>query len=52
MIDWGVLAKIWAAYGVNIIVLTILLLIAWVVGIVIQRTAKTETEDKESPKKE
>ena len=37
MIDWGIVAKIWAGFGVNIIVLTILLLIAWIVGLVVQR---------------
>lgn len=51
MIDWGIVAKMWAGYGVNIIVLTILLLIAFIVGLVVQRTAKATAEDKESPKK-
>jgi len=37
MIDWGIVTKIWAGYGVNIIVLTILLLMAWIVGLVVQR---------------
>jgi hypothetical protein len=37
MIDWAIVAKIWAGYGVNIIVLTVLLLIAWIVGILVQR---------------
>jgi len=52
MIDWGTIGKIWSAYGVNILVLVILLLIAWAVGIVVQRMAKTGKEDKGSSKKE
>jgi Na+-transporting methylmalonyl-CoA/oxaloacetate decarboxylase gamma subunit len=51
MIDWGVVGKMWGAYGTNIIVLTILLLVAWIVGIVIQRTTKHSAGDKEKPKK-
>jgi Na+-transporting methylmalonyl-CoA/oxaloacetate decarboxylase gamma subunit len=38
MIDLGMVAKLWSAYGVNIIVLIILLLIAWIMGLVIQRS--------------
>ena len=38
MIDWAIVAKLWSAYGVNIIVLSILLLIAWIMGLVIQRS--------------
>jgi hypothetical protein len=38
MIDWAIVAKLWSAYGVNIIVLIILLLIAWITGLVIQRS--------------
>jgi len=38
MVDWAIVAKIWSAYGVNIIVLIILLLIAWIIGLVIQRS--------------
>jgi Na+-transporting methylmalonyl-CoA/oxaloacetate decarboxylase gamma subunit len=52
MIEWGAVGKMWGAYGTNIIVLTILLLIAWIVGIVIQRTTKKSKEDKESSKKD
>lgn len=37
MIDWAIIAKIWAGYGVNIIVLIILLLIAFIVGLVVQK---------------
>jgi Na+-transporting methylmalonyl-CoA/oxaloacetate decarboxylase gamma subunit len=38
MVDLAIAAKIWSAYGVNIIVLFILLLIAWIIGLVIQRS--------------
>jgi hypothetical protein len=38
MVDWAIVAKIWSAYGVNIIVLIILLLIAWIIGLVMQRS--------------
>jgi Na+-transporting methylmalonyl-CoA/oxaloacetate decarboxylase gamma subunit len=38
MVDWAIVARLWSAYGVNIIVLIILLLIAWIIGLVIQRS--------------
>jgi hypothetical protein len=37
VIDWHIVAEIWAGYSVNIIVLIILLLVAWIVGLVVQR---------------
>ncbi|MFH1382715.1 MAG: hypothetical protein ABIH70_07465 [Chloroflexota bacterium] len=47
MIDWGIVAKIWAAYGVNIVVLIVLLIVAWLVGLVVQRlSAKDKTSTK------
>lgn len=48
MIDWAIVAKIWASYGVNIIVLTVLLLIAWIIGILVQRL---QAKDKGNSKK-
>jgi Na+-transporting methylmalonyl-CoA/oxaloacetate decarboxylase gamma subunit len=47
MIDWTIVAKIWAGYGVNIIVLIVLLLIAWVVGILVQRLRVKDKEHSE-----
>ena len=45
MIDWNLVAKIaGGGYGVTILVLVILSLIAWVMGRIIQR-AKTEGEE-------
>ena len=48
MIDWAIFAKIWSAYGINIIVLMILLLIAWIMGLVMQRS---RVKGKEGSKK-
>jgi Na+-transporting methylmalonyl-CoA/oxaloacetate decarboxylase gamma subunit len=48
MIDWAIVAKIWAGYGVNIVVLIVLLLIAWIVGILVQRL---RVKSKENSKK-
>ncbi len=47
MIDWAIVAKIWAGYGVNIIVLIVLLLIAWIVGILVQRLRVKSKENSE-----
>jgi Na+-transporting methylmalonyl-CoA/oxaloacetate decarboxylase gamma subunit len=49
MIDWELVAKIWAGYGVNIIVLVILLAVVWIVGLAVQRLLTRGTKD---PKKE
>jgi len=38
MVDLAMVAKLWSAYGVNILVLIILLLIAWVMGLRIRRS--------------
>ena len=38
MIDWGIVAKMWGGFGVTILVLVILSLVAWVVGLVIQKS--------------
>jgi hypothetical protein len=48
MVEWAVVAKLWSAYGVNIILLIILLLIAWIIGLVIQRS---QIKGKEGTKK-
>jgi Na+-transporting methylmalonyl-CoA/oxaloacetate decarboxylase gamma subunit len=48
MVDLGMVAKLWSAYGVCIIVLIILLLVAWIVGVVVQRS---RVKDKEGSKK-
>jgi Na+-transporting methylmalonyl-CoA/oxaloacetate decarboxylase gamma subunit len=46
MIDWSLVAKIaGGGFGVTILVLIIILLVAWLVGLVIQ---KFQTKDKES----
>lgn len=46
--DLGMVAKLWSAYGVNIIVLIILLLIAWIMGLAIKRS---QVKGKEGSKK-
>jgi Na+-transporting methylmalonyl-CoA/oxaloacetate decarboxylase gamma subunit len=48
MVDLATVARIWSAYGVNIIVLIILLLVAWIIGLVIQRS---QVKGKEGSKK-
>ena len=48
MVDPGMVARLWSAYGVNIIVLIILLLIAWIIGLALQRS---QAKGKESSKK-
>ena len=53
MIDWNLVAKIaGGGFGVTLLVLVILLVVAWVVGLVIQKTRKTITESKEVPAKD
>ena len=47
MIDWNLVAKIaGGGFGVTILVLIIISLVAWIVGMVIQKTTKPTTEDK------
>lgn len=48
MVDLAMVAKLWSAYGVNIIVLIILLIVAWIIGLVMQRS---QAKGKEGPKK-
>ena len=50
MIDWNLVAKVaGGGYGITILVLIILSLIAWIVGLVIK---KTQAKDKEIPAKD
>ena len=51
MIDWNIVAKIWAGFGANIVVLIILALVAWIVGLVVQKTTKPLADGKETSKK-
>lgn len=48
MIDLSMVGKVWSAYGVNIIVLIILLLVAWIMGLV---TERSQVKGKEGSKK-
>jgi len=46
MIDWNLVAKIaGGGFGVTILVLVILSLVAWVMGLIIQRTTREGKED-------
>ncbi len=50
MIDWNLAAKLaGGGFGVTILVLVILSLVAWIVGLVIQ---KTQAKGKEIPAKD
>lgn len=52
MIDWNLVAKIaGGGYGLCIFVLVVLSLVTWIVGLVVQKTAKTPTEGKQSSEK-
>jgi len=53
MIDWSLVAKIaGGGFGVTILVLVTLSLVAWLVGLVVQKTTKTTTKSKEIPAKD
>ncbi len=53
MIDWNLVAKIaGGGFGVTILVLVILSLVAWMMGLIIRKTTKTTTEGKEIPAKD
>ena len=46
MTDWNLVAKIaGGGFGLTILVLVILSLVAWVVGLVIQKTRRERKED-------
>ena len=50
MIDWNLVAKVaGGGFGITILVLIILSLIAWIMGLVIQ---KTQAKDEEIPAKD
>ena len=52
MIDWNLVVKIaGGGFGVTILVLVILSLVAWLVGLVVQKTTKPTTEGKEDSSK-
>jgi Na+-transporting methylmalonyl-CoA/oxaloacetate decarboxylase gamma subunit len=53
MIEWGLVGEIaGGGYGLCILVLAILAVVIWIIGLVVQKTAKTKTESKEVPTKE
>jgi Na+-transporting methylmalonyl-CoA/oxaloacetate decarboxylase gamma subunit len=53
MIDWGLVAEIaGGGYGLCILVLLILSVIAWIIGLVVRKTAKPVAEGKESSAKD
>jgi len=46
MIDWNLVAKVaGGGFGVTILVLVILALVAWVVGLIIQKARRERKED-------
>ena len=50
MIDWNLVAKVaGGGFGITILVLVILSLVAWLVGLILSKigAGKAETEDKE-----
>ena len=48
MIDWSLVAKVaGGGYGVTILVLVVLALVAWVVGLVVQKTTQAPPGDKQ-----
>jgi Na+-transporting methylmalonyl-CoA/oxaloacetate decarboxylase gamma subunit len=51
--DWGLVAEIaGGGYGLCILVLVILSVVAWIIGLVVQKTAKPEAESKETQSKD
>ena len=52
MINWDLVAKIaGGGFGLTVLVLVILSLSAWIMGIVVQKTAKPTTESKKDSSK-
>ena len=48
MIDWSLVAKVaGGGFGVTIFVLIVLALVAWIVGLVVQKTTKAPPEGKQ-----
>ena len=53
MVGWHLVARIaGGGFGVTILVLVILSLVAWIMGLIIRKTTKTTTEGKEIPAKD
>ena len=53
MLEWDLVAKIaGGGFGITIFVLLTLSLVAWVVGLIIQKTTKPAPETKDSSGKE
>ena len=51
--DWSLVAEIaGGGYGLCILVLVILALVAWIIGLVVQKTAKPVAASKESSAKD
>jgi Na+-transporting methylmalonyl-CoA/oxaloacetate decarboxylase gamma subunit len=51
--DWGLIAEIaGGGYGLCILVLVILCVVAWIIGLVVQKTTKSVGESKETPSKD
>jgi Na+-transporting methylmalonyl-CoA/oxaloacetate decarboxylase gamma subunit len=48
MIEWSKVAEGWAGFGVTILVLIILAVLAWIIGLVIQ---KVQARGEEVPEK-
>ena len=47
MIDWNLVAEVaGGGYGVTILVLIVLAIVAWIVGIVVQKTGQAPPESK------
>ena len=52
MIDWGLVATVaGGGFGTTIFVLIVLALVAWIVGLVVQRTTKAPPEGKQNSDK-
>ncbi len=52
MVDWNIAARVaGGGFGVTILVLVILSLVAWIMGLIIRKTTKTTAEGKEIPVK-
>jgi Na+-transporting methylmalonyl-CoA/oxaloacetate decarboxylase gamma subunit len=53
MIDWVLVGEIaGGGYGLGILVLIVLAVVVWIIGLVVQKTAKPKAETKEVPTKE
>jgi len=48
MIEWSKVAEGWAGFGVTILVLVILAIIAWITGLIVQRV---QAKGEEVPEK-